>query len=107
MLAPAAERTVAVKTRQKKTDRTSAKRDTRPKPLTPAGVEPLLVDTTEAAALLGVSTLTVALWTQSGILRSVPLPPTRRRRAGDVRLRRVLYSLAELRRLVAEAEARG
>jgi hypothetical protein len=83
------------------------RRQGRPKQPTPDGVEPILVDRDQAAALLGVSALTLTVWAQQGILKPVDLPSTRDRRPGDLRLRRVLYRVADLRRFAEEATARG
>jgi len=83
------------------------KRHARPKQAPPAGVEPLLVDRNEAAGMVGVSPLTLANWDQQGILKPVRLPASDRYRRKDSRLRRVLYSVADLRAFVATASARG
>jgi hypothetical protein len=85
----------------------TAARTPRPAKQAPAGVEPILVDRDEAAALLGVSSLTLTVWSQQGILKPVELPSTRKRRPGDRRLRRVLYRVLDLRRFAEDAAARG
>jgi len=73
----------------------------------PPGVGPLLVDRNQAAAMIGVSWLTLLMWSQQGILRPVNLPPSRRLRDGDRRLRRVLYAREDLEKFIADARARG
>ena len=78
------------------------------KPRLPSGIEPILIDRNQAAKLLGVSWLTLSVWSDNGVLRPVELPSSsRRRRPGDKRLRRVLYSVADLRAFIEQARARG
>lgn len=87
-----------------------AKRHARPKPELPQGTEPLLVDSTGAAALLGVSRLTVVNWESQGLLKPVQLPTSSRYTTKATKgkiLRRVLYAVADLRKFVADATARG
>jgi hypothetical protein len=83
-----------------------ATRQSRPKQTPPSGMEPLAVTKKEAAGLTGVSPLTITLWEKQGILKPLALPSTRRRRGGS-RFRRVLYALATIKKLIADAEARG
>jgi predicted site-specific integrase-resolvase len=86
--------------------KTRKRRNARPKSVQPV-IDRLLVDRDEAAAMLGISSLTLSLWSQQGILRPLDLPASRRRRAGDQRLRRCLYSKADLEKFINTARARG
>jgi hypothetical protein len=83
------------------------RRQARAKQPPPNGVEPILVDREQAAALLGVSALTLVVWAQQGILKPIELPSTRDRHPGDRRLRRVLYRVLDLRRFAEQAAANG
>ncbi len=67
----------------------------------PPTLAPILVSRDEAAAMLGIKWSTLFSYEQRGILRPVALPSTARRRPQDARLRRVLYSIDDLRAFVA------